>query len=141
MIRYLFITSVILLFSFDSPQFERRTIEIDGHELTVEIADTDIKRAYGLMHREQLNENEGMLFIFPSEDYATFWMKETMIPLSVGFFDENRRLFQIESMPVERGASYRLYRSKAPTKYALEVNKGWFKKNKVKINSRFTFTK
>lgn len=141
MIRYLFITSVVLLFSFDSPQFEKRTIEVDGHKLTVEIADSDIKRAYGLMHREQLNENEGMLFIFSSENYATFWMKETMIPLSVGFFDENRRLFQIESMPVEKGAPYRLYRSKAPTKYALEVNKGWFRKNKIKIHSKFISSK
>ena len=93
------------------------------------------------MHRESLEENHGMLFIYEDPRILSFWMKNTQIPLSIGFFDAEKILTQIEDMdPPKNGLTkLPLHRSKVLSKYALEMPKGWFKKNKVSIGDKFTF--
>ena len=74
------------------PIFAKRRIKIDGKSVTVEIADNEARREYGLMYRKELGANSGMLFVFEFEDMQNFWMKNTLIPLSIGYFDKNRKL-------------------------------------------------
>jgi uncharacterized membrane protein (UPF0127 family) len=98
-------------------------LKIRGHPLRAEIADTPERRRRGLMFRENLPPNRGMLFIFPEEDYHGFWMKNTGISLSIAFISRNGRIRQIEVM---EPMSEEIHSSRFPVKYALEVNRGWF---------------
>jgi len=115
-------------------------IQIGSEILTVEIADTHETRARGLMWRTELAENSGMLFVYPRADWQTFWMKNTLIPLSIGFFNEERSLIQIIDMdPPTPGKPLTTYQSKAPVRYALEVPQGWFERHEIKKGAKFSF--
>jgi uncharacterized membrane protein (UPF0127 family) len=111
---------------------------IKAKEIRVEVAKTPDERALGLMNRKQLEKDEGMLFIFESEGYHSFWMKNTLLPLSIAFIDKDGRIVDIKDMkPLSLD-------SHSPSKqvlYALEMNKGWFKKNGVKIGDLVRFSK
>jgi uncharacterized protein len=125
----------------DKITFAKRKIALSGHTLTVEIADTDTKRARGLMYRTSLEPESGMLFVFGTELPLAFWMKNTLIPLSIAYFDKSRRIVDIQEMvPAVAGELYpATYPSKLPAMYALEMPKGWFKKNGIKPGASFTF--
>jgi len=118
-------------------------IELGGIGLDVEVADTDKTRRVGLSGRSELPDGTGMLFVHDRSQILQFWMKDTKIPLSIGFFDGKRRLINCEDMDPPRGESQKLpiYKSKAPAVYALEVPKGWFKEHNIKPGMRFEFVK
>ena len=115
-------------------------LRIGTASLQIEIADTDQTRALGLMGRKSLPENGGMLFVCERPQKVNFWMKNTLIPLSVGFFDEDKVLFQISDMfpPEPTANSFPLTASEKPILYALETNLGWFEKNKIKTGMKFS---
>ena len=109
----------------------------------VEIANDSIKRECGLMDRKSMGKNNGMLFKFPYARKLSFWMKNTYIPLDIAYIDENGKILQIEQMsPLNTRAIV----SNHECRYALEVNKGWFKDNGIKVGNYlggvgFDFTK
>ena len=108
-------------------------VSINGHKLTVEVAHIDATRAQGLMHRRILAENRGMLFVFPDAALHGMWMMNTYIPLSVAFLDERGAIINIANMePHTRNA----HAAAKPAKYALEVNRGWFRKRGIKPGAR-----
>ena len=122
--------------------FDKKKIKIGSQTLTVEIADTPEKSAQGLMHRKTLPEGTGMIFIFPDEEPRSFWMKNTFVPLSIGFFNSKRELIDIQDMAPassEMQQDFPTYPSKGPAQYALEVPQGWFSKHKVSLKQRFSF--
>lgn len=124
--------------------FKTQQIKVANTPLTVEIADTPDKTAQGLMYRTSMSDNAGMLFIFDDVQIRNFWMKNTFIPLSIGFFDEKRVLLEVLDMePVKSEMEARppTYNSQKPAKYCLEVNRGWFAKHKIKVGDKFTFLK
>lgn len=98
--------------------------------LNIELADNPISRAYGLMDRKSLNEDDGMLFIFPEKHTHGFWMKNTHIPLDIAFIDDAGKIFQIATM---HPSSSKFTHADNPCRYAIEVNAGWFAKNKIDI--------
>jgi len=99
-------------------------------KLYVEIADTPLKREYGLMDRKTMSENHGMLFKFPYKNNLSFWMRDTYLPLQIAFINDDGKILQIEEMiPL----STRAILSNKKCKYALEVNNGWFDKNNVGV--------
>jgi uncharacterized membrane protein (UPF0127 family) len=102
-------------------------------KLSIEIADTPSKRATGLMDRKSLGENNGMLFKFTHDDYLRFWMKSTYIPLDIAFLNDDGVILQISEMSP---LSTRMICSSSPCKNALEVNRGWFKKNDIGIGDK-----
>ncbi len=101
-------------------------------KLYVEFANTPIKREMGLMGRKKMGKNQGMLFEFPSLRRLSFWMSNTYLPLDIAFIDNDGIVTEIREMvPM----STRSVISKTYCKYALEVNKGWFKENNIKEGS------
>ena len=100
------------------------TISVEGHTLKVELATTPKARICGLSNRFQLSDDHGMLFIYPTPGPRSFWMKDTIIPLSIAFLDDSGRILSIQQMrPMQTD---KRYRSLQPVRYALEVNQGWF---------------
>jgi uncharacterized protein len=96
--------------------------------LKVEIADTDEERQLGLMHRKQLPDGHGMLFVFPADQMMSFWMKNTLIPLSIAYIASDGRILEMHDM---RPQSLQPVRSARSARYALEVPAGWFVKNAI----------
>lgn len=124
------------------PKFEKKWIQINEKKIEVEIADTELKRSYGLMYIEKLKTDQGMLFIFESEQPLAFWMKNTLVDLSIGYFDKNKKLVDIQDMRGQKSIlnqDLRSYPSKSSAQYALEVPLGWFKSNKIKVGNKFSF--
>jgi len=100
-------------------------------DLQVEIADTSQERARGLMFRKSLGEDQGMLFDFKEPGQYSFWMKNTLIPLSIAFLDEKGEVLKLDDM--EPNDAVHFHDSLPGTRYAIEANKGWFAKHKVTL--------
>lgn len=130
------------LFSFNAfaaEPFAKKKITVGTKTFVVEVAESPQQHERGLMFRTKMGEEEGMLFIFRNEETRFFWMKNTLIDLSIGYFDKNGVLVDIKEMVSGKGiADTQLpsYPSAKPAKYALEMNKGWFDKNKITIGTK-----
>jgi uncharacterized membrane protein (UPF0127 family) len=109
-------------------RFEKREFAIEkaGGELIpirAELARTDAERTRGLMNRPSLPDGEGMLFVFEREHILSFWMKNTLIPLSIAFIRTDGRIIEIRDM---RALDVTSVSSSRSARYALEVPRGWF---------------
>ncbi len=102
-------------------------------KLTVQVADTQEKRDKGLMFVGKLPENEGMLFVFSGKTYGGFWMKNTLIPLSIAFLDSDGKILKILDMVPCKEEECPTYDPELFYHYAIEVNLGWFEKNQIKV--------
>ena len=111
----------------------RFPIRIDQQSVSVRVAARFAERARGLMLCKQLEPDEGMLFVFSVAEKLSFWMKDTPLPLDVGFFDSNGILFEVRSLaPFDET----VIQSTQPGHYALEVSQGWFSRHQVKPGAR-----
>ena len=123
--------------SAPSPSPEPATVIIDTGEevvlVNVEVADTPEERATGLMNRDQLEEDAGMLFVFFEPTESGFWMKDTTIPLSIAFIDDNNRIISIKDMEPCDKDPCPLYSPRDPYWAALEVNQGAFEEWGVEV--------
>ncbi len=104
-------------------------------EVEVEVADDMDEMQKGLMGRTALAEDAGMLFVYPEERELSFWMKDTLIPLSIAFIDAEGRIVDIQDMKAldDRPPHYT---SAEPARYALEVNEGFFDERGVEVGDR-----
>lgn len=114
-------------------------IELGSQLLDVEVAATAESRAKGLAGRDVLPEGTGMLFVYDRPQICHFWMKDTSIPLSIGFFDADQRLIEWKEMkvPPPGALQFAIYSSSRPAMYALEVPKGWFRRHQIKRGTVF----
>ena len=111
---------------------------IEKIQVNVEIADTPAERTKGLMFRQFLDENSGMLFIFENEDYYGFWMKNTLIPLDIIFIDRDLTIVDIiEAEPCEEEPC-ESYSTTQYSRYILEVNQGFAARNNIEIGNKVT---
>ena len=106
------------------------TIQIGAKSITVEVADELHERQRGLMHRKELDADDGMLFVYPTAEPRSFWMKNTHIPLSIAYIGENCQILHIANMTP---LSTKGVPSVHPAQFALEMNQGWFKGNGVTV--------
>ena len=101
-------------------------VEVGGERFQVEVADDDAERARGLMFRDAMADDHGMLFIHDRQEPQAYWMKNTRIPLDILYFDRDRRLVsqQRDVPPCSAGDRCPPYPSRAPARYVLELNAG-----------------
>lgn len=116
------------------------TVSIDtadeaGVRVRIEVADDADEMARGLMGRTALAENAGMLFAYPEERALSFWMRDTLIPLSIAFIDSEGRIVDIQDMKALDDEPPH-YESAEPAQYALEVNEGFFDERGVEVGDR-----
>jgi uncharacterized membrane protein (UPF0127 family) len=104
-------------------------LSIDGNNILVEVANTESTRMAGLMFRNELGTDNGMLFVFSDDASRAFWMKNTLIPLSIAFMDEKGVIENTLEMPPQ---TEQTFMSAGPAKYALEMNAGWYTKHAIK---------
>lgn len=103
--------------------------------LQVEVADTPEARAQGLMSRQRLAENAGMLFLFDDQALWGFWMKNTLIPLAVAFIADDGTVVNVDEMKAQ---TLDPHCSAKPVRFVLEMNTGWFTKHGVKAGSKLS---
>jgi uncharacterized membrane protein (UPF0127 family) len=119
------------------PKFEIKNMVLEGSGRTVaiqvEIARTNEQRSQGLMHRTKLDDGKGMLFVFDRDDILSFWMRNTLIPLSIAFISSDGRIMEIRDMEPE---SLDPVRSGRSVRYALEVPQGWFSRVNLAVGDR-----
>jgi len=98
-------------------------LNIGSHTLSAEVAATAESRRYGLMHRQQLPDNHGMLFVFDHDDTYCFWMRNTPLPLSIAFIAHDGAIINLADMAPNTTDSHCALE---PVRYALEMEQGWF---------------
>lgn len=103
------------------------------HLIQAEVARTDEQRAIGLMHRRSMPVNAGMLFIFDAASPQCFWMRNTLLPLSIAFIADDGSIVNIADMQPMSDDSHC---SAKPVRFALEMNQGWFAKRGLKAGAK-----
>lgn len=114
---------------------ELRTLDVDlaYERVTLEVAITQREQEQGLMYREALPENRGMLFVYAEPHFMSFWMKNTRIPLSIAFIRQDGIVSDVLKMTPHTGPfdPETHYRSTYQCQYALEMNQGWFESHGI----------
>jgi uncharacterized protein len=126
------ITIALFLPSDSSAKFE------NGKTISLEIAKTPSQKSAGLMNREELDEDAGMLFIYEEESILSFWMKDTLIPLDIIFLNNDYEIVSIKKMKPCTEDPCQSHPSEIPSKYAIEVNAGFTQENNISIGQKVT---
>lgn len=121
----------------DAPQMDLPRIQIGAgmYIIDTQLASTPLQREIGLMFRKEMPQQEGMLFVFETPSQQCFWMKNTLLPLTAAFVDDDGTIVNLEDMKPQTLDSHC---SKRPVRYVLEMNVGWFAKKGIKAGSKLT---
>jgi len=138
-VKSLYWISIIVLIFFSCNEKRKKIdLQVGDAIYKVEIADNDQERQQGLMNRDLLPRGEGMFFVFQESRPLSFWMKNTLIPLSIAYIDESGVIIDIKHMePLDESPVM----SSGPVKYALEVNRGDFQYKGIKEGDRVLIPK
>jgi uncharacterized membrane protein (UPF0127 family) len=119
----------------EAPQMTLPVVQLQAgmHNIRAQVATTADQRATGLMHRREMAQHEGMLFVFEQPSVQCFWMKNTLLPLSIAFLADDGTVVNVREM---QPRSLDSTCSDKPVRYVLEMNKGWFDKRGVKPGTR-----
>jgi uncharacterized membrane protein (UPF0127 family) len=134
----LFVVGTLLSLSAgaqDEPQMNLRRIKLQAgmRLIDTQLAQTPLQRQIGLMFRKEMPLNEGMLFVFENKSTQCFWMKNTQIPLTAAFLDDDGTIVNLADMAPQTTDSHC---SSKPVRYVLEVNQGFFSRMKMGAGSR-----
>jgi uncharacterized membrane protein (UPF0127 family) len=118
-------------FAQNAPQLDLQRIKLSAgmHLIDVQVAATPEQRATGLMHRKDMQQSEGMLFVFEQAAQQCFWMKNTLLPLSAAFVADDGTIVNLVDMKPQTTDAHC---STQPVRYVLEMNQGWFGKKGIK---------
>ena len=103
------------------------------HQIDAQVAARPDERMTGLMHRKEMPQHEGMLFVFEQPSQQCFWMKNTLLPLSIAFIADDGTIVNIDEMAPQTLESHC---SAKPVRYVLEMNKGWFAKKDIQPGAK-----
>ena len=121
----------------ESPQTDLQRIPLTAgiYQIDTQLAVTPAQHAIGLMYRKEMDQHEGMLFVFPTPSKQCFWMKNTLIPLTAAFLADDGMILNLEDMKPQSEESHCAIK---PVRYVLEMNKGWFAKKGLKPGMKLT---
>ncbi|MDD3482844.1 DUF192 domain-containing protein [Azovibrio restrictus] len=125
----LLLAAGLLLCAAARAEMPRMELTAGFHRIEAEVAANQDDRMQGLMQRSRLGAGQGMLFVFPMQQRHCMWMKNTLLPLSVAFLDEEGRIINIRDMQPQTEDNHC---ADAPARYALEMNQGWFATRGIK---------
>jgi uncharacterized protein len=111
----------------------RVTLSAGMHQIDAQVAQTIEQRTTGLMHRKEMPQHEGMLFVFDRPMIQCFWMKDTLLPLSVAFIADDGTVVNLAEM---KPLALDSHCSDKPVRFVLEMNQGWFAKKGVKPGAK-----
>lgn len=119
----------------DGPQLNLQRVEMTAgmHRIDAQVAATPQERQTGLMHRKEMPQHEGMLFVFEQPAQQCFWMKNTLLPLTAAFVDDDGTIVNLADMKPQTLDSHC---SAKPVRYVLEMNQGWFAKKNIKAGTK-----
>ena len=135
---FLLLLGFVVFSCSKNSNLQTQVIRINQWEITVETADTLESQEKGLMGRENLDENRGMLFVYERDAKKSFWMKNTTIPLSIAYIAADGTIREIYDM---EPLSTRTVDSRYSVRYALEVNQGAFERHGIKAGDKVEFIK
>jgi uncharacterized membrane protein (UPF0127 family) len=117
------------------PQMNLPRVKLNAgmHVIDAQVASTPDQRMTGLMHRKEMPQHEGMLFVFEYPAQQCFWMKDTLLPLAVAFVADDGTIVNIDEMKPQ---TLDAHCSAKPVRYVLEMNKGWFAKKGIKPGAK-----
>ena len=129
------LSAIFLLLASMQAQAQMPRMELTAgfYRIEAEVAADQANRMQGLMHRKSMAANQGMLFVFARADRHCMWMRNTYLPLSVAFLDEEGRILNIEDMAPQTESNHC---AAAPARFALEMNRGWFSSKGLKPGQR-----
>jgi uncharacterized protein len=118
-----------------APQAKLPTVQLSAgmHNIVAEVASTPLQRQVGMMMRTQMAPHEGMLFVFDEPTRQCFWMRNTLLPLSIAFITDDGHIVNLAEMKPQTDDSHC---SDKPVRYVLEMNTGWFSKRGIKAGDR-----
>jgi uncharacterized membrane protein (UPF0127 family) len=111
------------------PKLDSVMLQAGMHNIRAEVARTPLQTQTGMMFRTEMAQHEGMLFVFDGLERRCFWMKNTLLPLSIAFIADDGRIVNLADMQPQSEASHC---SAEPVRFALEMNQGWFAKRGIK---------
>ncbi len=119
----------------ERPQLDlpRTTLKAGMHLIQAQVASTHPQRATGLMHRQEMPANEGMLFVFEQAAVQCFWMKNTLLPLTAAFVEDDGTIVNLADMQPQ---SLDSHCSAKPVRYVLEMHQGWFARRGIQAGFR-----
>ena len=125
--------------SQDLPQMtlQRARLGAGMYQIDVQLALTPAEQQTGLMHRKDLAQQEGMLFVFPQPLTQCVWMKNTLLPLTAAFVADDGRIVNLVDM---KPLSLDSHCSEEPVRYVLEMNQGWFARKNIKAGFKLSGT-
>jgi len=120
-------------------------LNINNNSIYLTVAYSKKMQAKGLMGVKSLKENRGMIFVYDKPEFLSFWMKNTLIPLSIAYVDEKGTIVSIYNMETPaknvKDADLPVYTSPSKVKYAIEMNKGWFTSRGIKTGTTIAIPK
>ncbi|PJI97459.1 hypothetical protein CLU85_2250 [Acidovorax sp. 69] len=119
----------------EGPQLNLQRVELSAgmHRIDAQVALAPQERQTGLMHRKEMPQHEGMLFVFEQPSQQCFWMKNTLLPLTAAFVADDGTIVNLEDMKPQTLDSHC---SAKPVRYVLEMNQGWFAKKGIKAGTK-----
>lgn len=119
----------------ESPQLNLPRVKLSAgmHQIDAQVAQTPAQRQIGLMHRREMPQHEGMLFVFEQPATQCFWMKNTLLPLTAAFVTDDGIIVNLADMKPQTEDSHC---SAKPVRFVLEMNQGWFAKKNLKAGAR-----
>jgi uncharacterized membrane protein (UPF0127 family) len=131
--RLVIFCMALLLSAQAQAQMPRIELVAGFHRIDAEVAADQPNRMQGLMNRRSMAANQGMLFVFTQAERHCMWMRNTLLPLSVAFLDEQGQILNIEDMKPQTETSHC---ASGPARFALEMNQGWFAAKGFKAGQR-----
>lgn len=135
MYRFIFLLGALWANAHALAQMPRMELAVGFHRIEVEVAADQTDRMQGLMQRRVMATNQGMLFVFPQTERHCMWMRNTFLPLSVAFLDEQGYILNIEEMKPQTEDNHC---AAGLARFALEMNSGWFASKGLKPGVRIS---